>query len=68
MRENQHIVFTRRDQQHTADIGMQTVLFVGSSSTVEYMDVIFTPRGDTKKYAVTSDSPATQIRMKNQEG
>ncbi|MFN2435468.1 MAG: precorrin-3B C(17)-methyltransferase [Desulfotignum sp.] len=68
MRENQHIVFTRLDQLHTADIGMQTVLFVGSSSTVEYMDFIFTPRGYTKKYAVTSDSTATQLGLKEQEG
>ncbi len=53
MRDNQDIVFTRLDQLHTAVIGMQTILFVGSSASVRYMDFIFTPRGYTTKYAVT---------------
>ncbi len=54
MRDNQHIAFTRLDQLHTATVGMQTVLFIGSSASVRYMDFIFTPRGYTDKYAVTS--------------
>jgi precorrin-3B methylase len=45
MRENQRIVFIRLDQLHPADIGMQTVLFVGSGSTVQCLDFIFTSRG-----------------------
>jgi precorrin-3B methylase len=54
MRDNQHIAFTRLDQLHTAEVGMQTVLFIGSSASVRYMDFIFTPRGYTDKYAVTA--------------
>jgi precorrin-3B methylase len=53
MRDNQTLTFTRLDQMHTADVGMQTVLFIGSSTSVRYMDFIFTPRGYTDKYAVT---------------
>lgn len=56
MRDNQEIVFTRLDQMHTAPVGMQTVLFIGSSSTATYMDFIYTPRGYTDKYTVTSSS------------
>lgn len=54
MRDNQNIAFTRLDQLHTADVGMQTVLFIGSSASVRYMDFIFTPRGYTDKYAVAT--------------
>jgi precorrin-3B methylase len=54
MRDNQRIAFTRLDQLHTADVGMQTVLFIGSSASVRYMDFLYTPRGYTDKYTVTS--------------
>jgi precorrin-3B methylase len=67
MRENQRIVFIRLDQLHPADIGMQTVLFVGSGSTVQCLDFIFTSRGYTKKYAVTSVSTAIHAGFEDQE-
>ncbi|MFO7912847.1 MAG: precorrin-3B C(17)-methyltransferase [Desulfotignum sp.] len=54
MRDNQTIAFTRLDQLDTADVGMQTVLFIGSSASIQYMDFMFTPRGYTNKYAVPS--------------
>ena len=54
MRNNQTIAFTRLDQLNTADVGMQTVLFIGSSASLQYMDFMFTPRGYTNKYAVSS--------------
>lgn len=50
MRENQSISFTSLGEMDTADVGMQTVLFVGSSATLRYMDFLFTPRGYTAKY------------------
>ncbi len=50
MRENQTVSFSRLDEMDTADVGMQTVLFIGSSASVRYMDFLFTPRGYTKKY------------------
>ncbi len=52
MRENQRIDFTRLDQIDSARVGMQTVLFIGSGSSVQYMDFMFTPRGYTKKYDI----------------
>ncbi len=60
MRENQKIEFTRLDALHRADVGMQTVLFIGSSASVHYMDFIYTPRGYTGKYAVSPVSPAAK--------
>ncbi len=52
MRENQKISFTTLDQVHQADIGMQTVVFIGSSTSLRYMDFLFTPRGYSKKYEI----------------
>lgn len=52
MRENQSIGFTTLDQLYTADVGMQTVLFIGSSASLRYLDFLFTPRGYSKKYEI----------------
>ncbi len=52
MRDNQSISFTTLGKVDTADVGMQTVLFIGSSTSVRYLDFLFTPRGYTKKYDV----------------
>ncbi|WP_022666277.1 precorrin-3B C(17)-methyltransferase [Desulfospira joergensenii] len=52
MRENQKISFTTLDRVDTAEVGMQTVLFIGSSTSMQYMDFMFTPRGYTKKYGI----------------
>jgi len=52
MRENQNISFTTLDQMDTADIGMQTVVFIGSSTSLRYLDFLFTPRGYGKKYEI----------------
>ena len=50
MRENQEVVFTELGQMDSAEVGMQTVIFVGSTSSMKYMDFLFTPRGYTQKY------------------
>ena len=50
MRENQKISFTELANLDQEDVGMQTVLFIGSSASVRYMDFLFTPRGYTTKY------------------
>lgn len=50
MRENQAIDFTTLDNLDKADIGMQTVVFIGNISSTHYMDFMFTPRGYSKKY------------------
>ncbi len=50
MRENQCVSFTTLDQMDTAQVGMQTVVFIGSSASLRYLDFLFTPRGYSKKY------------------
>jgi len=50
MRENQKIIITQLDNIDKEDVGMQSILFIGSSSSDRYMDFIFTPRGYGKKY------------------
>jgi len=52
MRDNQSISFTTLSQMNSAEVGMQTVLFIGSSTSVRYLDFLFTPRGYTTKYNV----------------
>ncbi len=52
MRKNQTISFASLDKMDKADIGMQTVIFIGSSSSLRYMDFLFTPRGYSKKYKI----------------
>ena len=52
MRENQCVSFTTLDQMDTAEIGMQTVVFIGSSASLRYLDFLFTPRGYSKKYDI----------------
>ncbi|MFN2356234.1 MAG: precorrin-3B C(17)-methyltransferase [Desulfotignum sp.] len=60
MRDNQKIEFTRLDSLHRAEVGMQTVLFIGSSASVHYMDFIYTPRGYTGKYSVSPTALAAK--------
>lgn len=52
MRENQVVSFTTLDQLDTAEVGMQTVVFIGSSASLRYLDFMFTPRGYAKKYNI----------------
>ncbi len=50
MRENQKISFTTLSQLESEDVTMQTVIFIGSSTSVQYLDFLFTPRGYSEKY------------------
>ncbi len=52
MRENQNISFTSLEQMYKADVSMQTVVFIGSSTSLRYLDFLFTPRGYAKKYDI----------------
>lgn len=52
MRENEKLSFTTLGELHHAEVGMQTVVFIGSSASMRYMDFMFTPRGYTKKYSI----------------
>ncbi|MCK5096891.1 MAG: precorrin-3B C(17)-methyltransferase [Desulfobacteraceae bacterium] len=50
MRENQKVTITRLDNIDKEDVGMQSILFIGSTASVQYLDFIFTPRGYSQKY------------------
>lgn len=52
MRENQRVCFTTLDKMDAADVGMQTVLFIGSTASIRYLDFLYTPRGYSKKYDI----------------
>ncbi len=52
MRENQNVSFTTLKKMDSAEVGMQTVLFIGSTASVRYLDFLFTPRGYGKKYNI----------------
>jgi len=55
MREQQNIEIVTLDSLHTADVDMQTTVFIGSSASNEYMDFMYTPRGYAKKYSIKSN-------------
>ena len=38
------------DHLDQAEVGMQTVVFIGSSTSLQYMGFLLTPRGYSKKY------------------
>ena len=52
MRDNQSVSFTTLGELDKAAVGMQTVVFIGSSESVRYMDFLFTPRGYGQKYCI----------------
>jgi precorrin-3B C17-methyltransferase len=54
MREQQRIEIVTLDNMHTAEVDMQTTVFIGSSTSSEYMDFMFTPRGYAEKYEIQS--------------
>lgn len=52
MRDNQRVVLTTLGELHTADVDMQTTVFVGNSNTFNYDGHMITPRGYSKKYDI----------------
>lgn len=50
MRDNQRVVITTLGDLHLAEVDMQTTVFVGNSSTFEYLGHMITPRGYAAKY------------------
>jgi len=54
MREEQHIEIVTLDNMHTAEVDMQTTVFIGNSTSSEYMDFMVTPRGYAEKYEIQS--------------
>ena len=52
MRENQQVSFTTLAHLESENVTMQTVIFIGSSTSVRYLDFLFTPRGYSEKYEI----------------
>jgi precorrin-3B C17-methyltransferase len=50
MRDGQKVSVVRLKDLDQAEVGMQTVLFVGNQASVEYLDFMYTPRGYSGKY------------------
>jgi precorrin-3B C17-methyltransferase len=50
MRTGQRVQLTRLDRLHQAEVDMQTIVFIGNSSTLIYGDCLVTPRGYAEKY------------------
>ncbi len=56
MRENQNITITTLKDMDEADVGMQTILLVGNGSSLQYLDFMYTPRGYSKKYNLSTQA------------
>ena len=52
MRERQHIEIVALENMHRAEVDMQTTVFIGSSTSGEYLGFMYTPRGYAKKYDI----------------
>ena len=50
MRAGQQVDIISLENLNTADVNMQTTVFIGSSASCHYLDFMFTPRGYAKKY------------------
>ena len=52
MREKQDVSIVALEDLHTADVNMQTAVFIGSTASTRYLDYMITPRGYSGKYAI----------------
>lgn len=52
MRENQGVVLTTLGELHNAEVGMQSTVFIGNSTTTQYGDFLYTLRGYGNKYGL----------------
>lgn len=52
MRDNQKVVLCSLKDLDKADVGMQSIVIVGNSSTFIYNELMITPRGYSKKYEI----------------
>lgn len=50
MRESEDVTITSLSELCKADVNMQSIVFVGNSSSAVYRDFMVTPRGYSKKY------------------
>jgi precorrin-3B C17-methyltransferase len=52
MREGQNVRIVELANLHESPVDMQTILFIGKSTSVEYLHCLITPRGYTTKYEI----------------
>jgi precorrin-3B C17-methyltransferase len=52
MREGESVKITTLGNLEHADVDMLTTVFIGNSTTTDYMDFMVTPRGYSKKYSL----------------
>lgn len=52
MRAGQQVEITTLDKLNQAEVGMQTTVFIGNSSSFVYQGYMITPRGYSKKYSL----------------
>jgi precorrin-3B C17-methyltransferase len=52
MREKQNVEILTLETMQTADVDMQTTVFIGSSTSSQYLEFMYTPRGYTHKYHI----------------
>ncbi len=55
MRPEQSVNIVSLKELHQAEVNMQTVVFIGSSASVRYLDFMVTPRGYAGKYDMATD-------------
>jgi precorrin-3B C17-methyltransferase len=55
MRDQQTVDVIALKDLHTADVNMQTTVFVGSSASRHYLEFMYTPRGYSGKYNIGSE-------------
>jgi len=56
-RVGQRVQITTLAKLHTAEVDMQTTVFIGSSASRRYLDYIVTPRGYSNKYRIDGRPP-----------
>lgn len=52
MRNNQQVTFSSLEKLNNAAVDMQTIIFIGSGTSIQYLDFLFTPRGYAEKYNI----------------
>jgi precorrin-3B C17-methyltransferase len=53
MRDGQNVEIVSLETLHTVAVDMQTIVFVGSSTSGRFLKFMYTPRGYSRKYEIT---------------
>ena len=51
MRKDEMVTIIPLEDLHKADVNMQTIIFIGNSTSFTYLDFMVTPRGYDRKYS-----------------